>query len=226
MKDLQSVLDLTSHANQHQTLQAKQSKTTNHEEDRESKDVPPPTYYKCIQKKFSEQRTRAVETAATYQTGSLIAHSWLVVKNNPLSTFPLHVAFIFAIPICLCCCCCCCFHPSPPNNLDLCKLFHSPNSPTAAAGGVVVIAVAWGCGAMITRTSGRTCERRKSAAPIIRAIVGIASAPPIRRPKLADVSRIVRAKSSSFTGGAAAAAAAAACSRGGCAGCGGGAASS
>ncbi len=58
----------------------------------------------------------------------------------------------------------------------------------------------------MARTRGMTCERRRSAAPITRAIVGIASAPPTSRPKLAVVMRIVRAaaaaKSSSFIGAA------------------------
>jgi len=141
---------------------------------------------------FTTRKTASPRTFR-HQTGSLIAHSWLVVKNSPLSTLVLN-AVPFPNTICGCC-------SRQPNNRDRCKLFHSPSRPTAAAGN----GVGGSCsrGAMIVRMSGRTCERRRSAAPIMRAIVGIASAPPTRRPKLAVVKRIVRAaaaaKSSSFT---------------------------
>jgi hypothetical protein len=159
------------------------------------------TLAKCQHPSFSG----AGETN-THQTGSLIAHSWLVVKNSPLSTLVLNAVPFFPNTIC----CCCSSRqppPSPPNNRDLRKLFHNPNKPTAATGGTGVEGIC-SRGAMIVRTSGRTCESCRSAAPIMRAIVGIASAPPTRRPKLAVVRRIVRAaaaaKSSSFTGAASA----------------------
>jgi len=129
--------------------------------------------------------------AFRHQTGSPAAHSWLVERNSlrslppsPATDHPPSTPGPSGFPL-------------PPKRGPA-EWPHKPTRlPTAAA---VVGGAVRGRrrGAMMMRMRGTTCERWRSIAPMIRAIVGITRAPPMRRPRPAPVTRAtIAAKSSS-----------------------------
>ena len=134
-----------------------------------------------------------------YQTGSLVAHS-LLVASNPLSivapdppdpsppvTTPMSTALALS--------------PSEswrPNAVRAQSRVQShspsrpPSTPTAASGDGGGGGGGGGDGgreAITMRTNGTTCERWRSIAPIVRAMVGITRAPQMRRPRLESITR-------------------------------------